>query len=206
MIGPSTWLVRPPVCVAGGLPQRSVIECENTTLPANPALQPAPAPHAMIWRRAPAPPAPLGRGKGPERPQPYPRPSIPSDQSAFVRRFGTARNLFANFIPNIESPAPPPPTMVRTFPGPSRTPSPPPPPASTPSPDIFLELYKHSRHPVDTRSHSQNSPELEQGGRKRGERRVCDMLRGQRAPANTVPELRDFKSMLHVRGRSLPID
>lgn len=122
--------------------------------PANPAFQPAPAPHAMIRRRAPAPPAPLGRGRGPERPGSYPRPSIPSDQSAFVRPFGTSRNLFADFIPNNESPAPPPPTMVRTFPGLSRTPSPPPPPASrTPSPDIFLELYEHSRHPVDTRSH-----------------------------------------------------
>lgn len=80
------------------------------------------------------------------------RPTIPLEDSAFGRPrlpFGRARNLFADFIPNIHSlPSPP---MVRTFPGPqqpARTPSPPP-----PSPNIFLQLYQHSRHPVDTRSH-----------------------------------------------------
>lgn len=123
----------------------------------------APPPQAV--GRGRGGPYPVGRG----RPRPSnpladmrPRGLIPSQESAFVR----ARNLFRDFIPNIESPTP----MVRTFPGPPplpqppRTPSPEPPktpspplanlPASrTPSPDIFLELYQHGRHPFDDRSH-----------------------------------------------------
>nr|XP_034315271.1 vegetative cell wall protein gp1-like [Crassostrea gigas] len=103
---------------------------------ANPPLQPAPEPRrarVMSRRRAPSPPRPLGRGRG----GPYVRPTIPSEDSAFGRPslpFARARNLFADFIPNIESPPSPLP-MVRTFPGPPavtsqpvalpRTPSPP---------------------------------------------------------------------------------
>lgn len=136
--------------------------------PANPPLQPAPEPHrarVMSRRRAPSPPRPVGRGRG----GPYVRPTIPSEDSAFGRPslpFARARNLFADFIPNIESPPSPPP-MVRTFPGPPavltsqpvalpRTPSPPLPelpPSREPSPDIMLELYQHSRHPIDSRNH-----------------------------------------------------
>lgn len=102
-----------PVCGSAGSPVFVPADCPNDWLsnvgtpfgPANPVLQPAPAPHAMIRRRAPAPPAPVGRGgRGPERPEPYPRPSIPSGQSAFVSPFERARNLFADFIPNIEYP------------------------------------------------------------------------------------------------------
>lgn len=152
--------------------------------PANPPLQSAPQPRTPFRRRAPSPPSPpraIGRGRGGPypvgrgRPRPSnpladtrPRGLTPSQQSAFVR----ARNLFRDFIPNIEPP------MVRTFPGPSvqpprtqtppeppRTPSPPEPPRTpsppllavpvsrTPSPDIFLELYQHGRHPIDDRSH-----------------------------------------------------
>lgn len=123
---------------------------------ANPPLQPAPEAHReRVRRRAPSPPRPVGRGR------PYVRPTIPSKDSAFGRPslpFARARNLFADFVPNIQSPPSPPP-MVRTFPGPPqapRTPSPPLaeiPPSRTQSPDIFLELYQHSRHPVDDRSH-----------------------------------------------------
>ncbi|XP_052693738.1 uncharacterized protein LOC128172006 [Crassostrea angulata] len=102
--------------------------------PANPPLQPAPQPRRTpIRRRAPSPPPPraVGRGRG----GPYPagrertRGPIPSEDSAFSRPslpMGRARNLFADFIPNIASPPPssPPPAMVRTFPGPQppRTP------------------------------------------------------------------------------------
>lgn len=112
---------------------------------------------------------PVGRGRS----GPYVPPAIPSEASALVRPFQRARNLFADFMPN-SPPSPPP--MVRTFPGPlavvtsqpppqpsrtsspqpPRTPSPPlavMPPTRTPSPDIFLELYQHGRHPVDDRSH-----------------------------------------------------
>lgn len=125
----------------------------------NPPLQPAPEPHRarVRRRRAPSPPRPVGRGRG----GPYLRPDIPSEDSAFGRTsvpFARARNLFADFIPNIQSPPSPPP-MVRTFPGPQqapRTPSPPLleiPPSRSPSPDILLELYQNSRHPVDKRYH-----------------------------------------------------
>lgn len=41
--------------------------------PANPALQPPPAPHARIKRRAPPPP--VARGLPPKRTVPYPQPS-----------------------------------------------------------------------------------------------------------------------------------
>lgn len=136
---------------------------------ANPPLQPASEPHrARVRRRAPPPPRPVGRGV------PYLRPTIPSEDSAFGRPslpFGRARNLFADFIPNIQTPPSPPP-MVRTFPGP-RTPSPPLPhiPSSrSPSPDILLELYQQSRYPVDERSHltiipswSRKAPKEEMG-------------------------------------------
>ncbi|XP_052691630.1 uncharacterized protein LOC128169552 [Crassostrea angulata] len=141
----------------------------------NPPLQPAPEPRRgrviTTRRRAPSPPRAIGRGRG----GPYPvgrgrsgvhiPSTIPSERSAFLRPFQRARNLFADFIPNIDSPPSPPP-MVRTFPGPPgvtqslppppRTPSPPLPdlPASRePSPDIMLELYEHTRHPVDPRTH-----------------------------------------------------
>lgn len=133
---------------------------------ANPPLQPAPESRRgriMTRRRAPSPPRPVGRGG------PYVRPTTYSEDSAFARPslpFVRARNPFADFIPNIESPPSPPPAMVRTFPGPSavtqslppppRTPSPPLPelpPSREPSPDIMLELYQHTRHPIDSRNH-----------------------------------------------------
>lgn len=108
----------------------------------NPPLQPAPEAHReRVRRRAPSPPRPVGRGRG----GPYVRPTIPSKDSAFGRPslpFARARNLFADFVPNIQSPPSPPP-MVRTFPGPPQAPrtlSPPLseiPPSRTPSPDIF---------------------------------------------------------------------
>lgn len=133
--------------------------------PANPPLQPASGPQrARVRRRAPAPPRPVGRGP------PYVRPTIPSEDSAFGRPrlpFGRARNLFADFIPNIQSlPSLP---MVRTFLGPqqpARTPSPPP-PSRSPSPNIFFQLYQHSRHPVDTQSHLTIIPAWEEMPRRK---------------------------------------
>lgn len=120
------------------------------------------------------PPRPIGRGRG----GPYSRPTIPSEDSAFGRPslpFLRARNLFADFIPNIQSPPSPPP-LVQAFPGPQqppRTPSPPLPdipPSRSPSPDIMLELYQHSRHPIHNRSHltiipswSRKAPKEEKG-------------------------------------------
>lgn len=88
--------------------------------------------------------------------------------------------MFADFI---QSPPSPPP-MVRTFPGPPRTPSPPlrppspplpPPPSRSPSPDILLELYQHSRHPVDDRSHLTTIPSWSRKADKeeRGECIIC---------------------------------
>lgn len=127
----------------------------TTPPPANPALQPPLDPRR---RRAPPPPRPrgTGRGRGILRNETYNRsPVIPSQQSAFVRpsSFQRARNLFADFIHNLRPPSPPP--MVRTFPGPQTlSPEPQPlPPSRSPSPDVFQELYQHSRHPVDNRAH-----------------------------------------------------
>nr|XP_034315767.1 formin-like protein 5 [Crassostrea gigas] len=93
--------------------------------PANPPLQPAHQPRRTpIRRRAPSPPRAIGRGRG----GPYPagrvrtRGPIPFEDSAFSRPslpMGRARNLFADFIPNIASPpSSPPPAILRTFPGP----------------------------------------------------------------------------------------
>lgn len=127
---------------------------------ANPPLQPALEPRR---RRAPPPPTGQGRVLGRGRvilssrsaqtdSSPYARPPIPSEQSAFVRPpFQRARNLFADFIPNMP-PSPPP--MVRPFPEPAASPGPQPlPPSRSPSPDIFQEIYSHGRHPIDNRSH-----------------------------------------------------
>lgn len=106
---------------------------------ANPPLQPAPEAHReRVRRRAPSPPRPVGRG----RRGPYVRPTIPSKDSAFGRPslpFARARNLFADFVPNIQSPPSPPP-MVRTFPGPPQAPRTPSLPLAEipPSPDIFF--------------------------------------------------------------------
>lgn len=89
-------------------------------------------------RRAPSPPT-----------QPPPKQPIPSERSAFntFPRRATGRNLFEEFMSS----------LPRPFPlGNSRTPSlppPPPPPTRSPSPDIMLELYTHTRHPLDLRTH-----------------------------------------------------
>lgn len=111
--------------------------CPNETPPpfstANPPLQPPPEPRRR--RRAPLPPRPRGRGRGILRPVPV-RPG--SEQQEPPISFQRVRNLFSDFIPNILPPSPPPPPMVRTFPGPRAT-SPelqPLPPSRTPSPDV----------------------------------------------------------------------
>lgn len=129
--------------------------CPNETPPpfstANPPLQPPPEPRRR--RRAPLPPRPRGRGRGILRPVPA-RPG--SEQQEPTISFQRVRNLFSDFIPNILPPSPPPPPpMVRTFPGPRATSQElqPLPPSRTPSPDVFQEVYSHSRHPVDQRSH-----------------------------------------------------
>lgn len=158
MTGPTTWRNRttsspcPRTALTIGQPDHRC-HSQRPIRPCSPLRRPI----VRVRRRAPSPPRPVGRGRG----GPYVRPTIPSKDSAFGRPslpFARARNLFADFVPNIQSPPSPPP-MVRTFPGPPqapRTPSPPLaeiPPSRTPSPDIVLELYQHSRHPVDDRSH-----------------------------------------------------
>lgn len=155
--------------------------------PANPPLQPAPEPRRIpIRRRAPSPPRPIGQGRGGPYPvgRGRPRAPIPSEDSAFGRPslpFARARN----FIPNIESPSSPPPPMMRTFPGPApRTPSPPlaqMPPTRTPSPDIFLELYQHGRHPIDDRSHLTIIPSWAIKAEKEG-KGECVICYGEQEP------------------------
>lgn len=158
---------------------------------ANPPLQPAPEPRR---RRAPPLPRPRCRGRGRgilrdlQPDGPYVRPSIPPEQSAFVRppTFQRARNLFADFIPNLLPLIPPsPPPMVRMFPAAPRAPSPEPlspspspepfPPSRTPSPDIFQEIYSHTRHPVADRSHFTIVPSwgVKAEKEQRGECVVC---------------------------------
>lgn len=130
--------------------------CPNLTTPpfsaANPPLQPPPEPRR---RRAPPPPPTRqpSRGRGILRrseadgASPYLRPA-PAPAAISFRR---ARNLFSDFVPNLLAPGSPPP-MVRTFPGPAQSPEPLR-PSRTPSPDVMQEVYSHSRHPVDERSH-----------------------------------------------------
>lgn len=110
--------------------------------------------------------------------------------------------MFADFI---QSPPSPPP-MVRTFPGPPRTPSPPlrppspplpPPPSRSPSPDILLELYQHSRHPVDDRSHLTIIPSWSQKADKE-ERGMHHLLWRERTPADPMSKLWDNESVLHL--------
>lgn len=129
--------------------------CPNKTPPpfssSNPPLQPPPEPRR---RRAPPPPPTHrpSRGRGILRrseadgPSPYLRPG-PAPAPISFRR---VRNLFSDFVPDLLAPGSPP--MVRTFPDQSRSPEPLP-PSRTPSPDIMQEVYSHTRHPVDERSH-----------------------------------------------------
>lgn len=70
---------------------------------------------------------------------------IPSEESAFgshnfPRADGRGRNLFQEFMASLPRPISA--TAVRS-----------PPRTRTPSPDIFLELYSHTRHPFDFRTH-----------------------------------------------------
>lgn len=120
-----------------------------TTLPSS--LQNRPRPR----RPAPSPPSssairPERRAAAPRSPPyapPPPRHLIPSEGSAFStfpRRAGRGRNLFEEFMSTLPRPFP--------LPGP-RAPSPPPPATRSPSPDIMLELYSHTRHPLDLRTH-----------------------------------------------------
>lgn len=129
--------------------------CPNKTPPpysaSNPPLQPPPEARR---RRAPPPPPPgPSRGRGilrrrsaAEGASPYLRPGTQPAPISFQR----VRNLFSDFVPDLLAPGSPP--MVRTFPGPSTSPEPLP-PSRTPSPDIMQEVYSHTRHPVDERSH-----------------------------------------------------
>lgn len=124
--------------------------------PANPALEPQATPPRR--RRAPSPP--IGRGRGILRNSPYLRPpgGIPSDQSAFRPVIHRARNLFTDFVPNIMSAG-------------SRSPSPQP----LPPDDIFQEVYSHTRHPIDDRSHLTVIPSwaIKAEEEKRGECVIC---------------------------------
>lgn len=90
----------------------------------NPPLQPAPEPHRARVRRRRAPSPPRPVGRG--RGGPYLRPDIPSEDSAFGPQ---------------QAPRTPSPPLLEI------------PPSRSPSPDILLELYQNSRHPVDKRYH-----------------------------------------------------
>lgn len=148
------------------------LDCPDKTPPrpsfsaANPPLQPPPEPRR---RRAPPPPRPrgTGRGRGILRrvdTDPYNRPNILSERSAFVRPLQRARNLFEDFIPN----------LLPVIPAPSPEPQPLP-PSRSPSPDVFQELYQHSRHPVDDRMHLTIVPSwgLKADKEEKGECIIC---------------------------------
>lgn len=85
----------------------------------------------------------------PPPPPPAPPPRHPilsegSDFHTFPRRAARGRNLFEDFVSSLPRPSPL---------GNNTTPSPSPPTIRSPSPDIMLELYSHTRHPLDLRTH-----------------------------------------------------
>lgn len=108
-------------------------------------------------RRAPSPPRSASRSHHHQRPDQRRRaPSLPgptattSSGSPYARprqsefshhTFPRARNLFQDVISTL-------PPLVNTFPAP-------PAPARdrSPSPDVLLEVYSHTRHPLDPRKH-----------------------------------------------------
>lgn len=120
--------------------------------PPNPALQ-RPQPRRPQRRRAPSPPTSrpqrgrISSRRASSSSPPYRLPSrseqsfIPGERSVFRNPTfprGRARNLFSDFVASLPSlPVP-------------RIPSPRP---RSPSPDLFLELYSHTRHPLDLTSH-----------------------------------------------------
>lgn len=105
-------------------------------------------------RRAPSPSTsrPQQRGKtaaaAVARRSPY---AIPSEGSAFSSTFPRATrgmNLFRDFMATLPRP------FSMSAAGRSTPPSPVVPPSpATPFPDIMLELYSHTRHPLDLRTH-----------------------------------------------------
>lgn len=120
------------------------------------ARRPAPSPPstAAAARRLPTS-RPQQRGRTTTataaRVSPYP---IPSEESAFSSTLPRARNLFSDFIPTLPRPFPIPGRSRSSPPTPVAPPSPEiPPPPRVPSPDIMLELYSHTRHPLDLRTH-----------------------------------------------------
>lgn len=148
--------------------QNHTFELPTCPIPSSPTLNnPSLGMTGEVWpsnpaprqrRRAPLPPSP----RRPRRSAPFPTSSsaprsptyappprhlIPSEGSAFntyPRRAARGRNLFEEFVSS----------LPRSFPlENSGTPSPPPPVTRSPSPDIMLELYSHTRHPLDLRTH-----------------------------------------------------
>lgn len=90
--------------------------------------------------------------QSPRRQQP---PS--SGNNTFPR---TARNLFQDVIP--------------TLPRPNLLPAEPPSRRRTPSPDVMQELYQHSRHPLDLRTHVTVVPSwAKKAEEKHGECIIC---------------------------------
>lgn len=126
--------------------------------PPNPPLQ-RPRPRRPVRRSAPSPPTPAPqRGRTTPRSRyapPYAPPRqpgsqqqsvVPSERSAFRNNTfprGRGRNLFLDFanLPSVIST----PTVRSAPPSPPRN--------RSPSPDVFLEIYSHTRHPLDLTSH-----------------------------------------------------
>lgn len=149
------------------------------------SLQRRPAPRAR--RPAPSPPRtaaasrsptsrPEQRGRTAARRSPY---LIPSEGPAFSNPLSWPRNLFADLMSTLLRPFPIPAAGSRSRSSPPTSVAPPspetPPPPRTPSPDIMLELYSHSRHPLDLRTHLTILPSWAQKAEKekRGECVTC---------------------------------
>lgn len=156
----------------------------------NPHVQ-RPQPTRPQRRRAPSPPTPgPQRGRTSPRPTPYATPPSRSQPSAITGKGSAfsshtfprsrARNLFSDFAAYLPS------LLV------SRVPSPRP---RSPSPDILLEFYTHTRHPLNLRKHLTILPSW--GMKSEEERKgVCHLLWVGGAFTSEVQKLRDYESLL----------
>lgn len=166
----------PPVSPSKGpryIPlQEHQFECPDCSLPTSPTLNgnfhlrmtgevcpvnsaiPRPSPRVTRGRRpAPSPPTPRRQRPSASRSQPYAHQSFhPRDRplTPFIGPLvSEGETCLKDFIPTLERTYPLASTSIPSPPG-TRTPSP---PRTTPSPDIFLEFYTHTRHPLGLRTH-----------------------------------------------------
>lgn len=147
------------IWTANPAPQRPRPRVPQERRPAPSPPMPGPRPRVLQERRRPnsRPTQRRQRGRTSAKSPPYASPRqreshqgqeptvIPSEESAFgshnfLRADGRGRNLFQEFMASLPRPISA--TAVRS-----------PPRTRTPSPDIFLELYSHTRHPFDYRTH-----------------------------------------------------